>query len=141
MIGYFIKSGDENVSEIFTPYVWKENGFENIFKTIIGEKDYGKDLKLLLIKYYVIGKFEINAPEQPKASNYSTNNKDIAVDVTVMPKDFHDRNDKERRTFIVNSTLSAIDLVRARLSKKKLDIDFDQLISDVEKAGKSFIGQ
>lgn len=139
MIGYFIKSGDESVSDIFTPYVWRERGFETLFKNTIGKKDYGSDLKLLLIKFYVEGKFEISGPEQPKLSNYSTKNKDIAVDIAVTPKDFHNKNDKERRSFVVNSTLNAIDLVREKLSKKKLDIDFDQLLNDVRIAGKKYL--
>ena len=139
MIGYFIKSGDENVSDIFTPYVWREKGFDTFLEKATSGKEYGSDLKLLLIKFYVEGKFDINGPDQPKPGNYSTKNKDIAVEITVKLTDFHNRNDLDRKNFIVSSTLKAIELAREKLSKKKLDIDFDQLLSDVRVTGKKYL--
>ena len=131
MIGYFIKSGDEEVSDLFTPYVWRESGFETLFKNLIGEKNYGSDLSLLLIKFYVEGKFSINGPDQPVVSNYSKRNKDIAVEVRVRPSFFHNKGDKERKKFIVSAVTNAIDLVKEKLSQKKLDIDFEHLKEDV----------
>ncbi|WP_109672055.1 hypothetical protein [Dyadobacter jejuensis] len=132
MIGYYLSTGDEEVSNMFSPYVWKENGLDTLMDLKLAKKNYGDDLDLLLIQYYVEGKFSSYLPEEPKVGNYLKKNKDIAVAIAVTRDVFHDRNEFERREFIVNSTLNAIELVRKRLIKKKLDIDFDSLIRDVK---------
>lgn len=45
---------------------------------------------------------------------------------------FHVKNEFERKEFIVDSTLSAIVLVKNRLEKKKLDINFSAMIKDIK---------
>jgi hypothetical protein len=139
MIGYFLKSGDETTSEMFKPYIWKEHGFGTLFENKFINKDYGTDLKLLLIKYYVEGEFDTNGPEFPKANNYSNKNKDIGVEITVRPEQFHKRNEFERREFIIDSTLNGVKLVRDKLTKKKLDINFEELILDITSVGNEFL--
>lgn len=131
MISYYIKASDE-ICDIFIPYVWKRYGLGQLIEDYLANKKYGNDLNLLLIQYYVEGKFSSYLPESPKVGNYSTKNKDIAVAIGVTRDIFHDRNEFERREFIVDSTLKAVELVKARLTKKKLDIDFDSLIRDVK---------
>src|SRR5690606_26755774 len=113
---------------MFTPYVWKEHGLDTLIEVKLAKENYGTDLDLLLIQYYVEGKFSSYLPEQPKVGNYLKKNKDIAVAIAVTRDIFHDQNEFERREFIVDSTLNAIELVKAKLIKKKLDIDFDRLI-------------
>jgi hypothetical protein len=139
MIGYFLSAGDEIVSNIFTPYVWKENGLGTLLDKEIKNKNYGNDLELLLIKYYVEGRFDVNGPSFPKVSSYSKKNKDIAVDITVTPELFHNRNEFERREFIIDSTLNAVKLVRDKLSPKNLAINFDELLSDVTSVRNSYL--
>ncbi|MDE3183515.1 MAG: hypothetical protein KGM16_08860 [Bacteroidota bacterium] len=140
MIGYFLKAGDESVSEMFSPYIWKEHGFGTLFENAYINKSYGNDLKLILIMYYVEGAFNINGPENLKVNNYSNKKKDISVAITVLPNQFHNRNEFERREFIVDSTLKAVKLVRDKLSKKKnLDIKFEELISDVIEIGDEYL--
>jgi hypothetical protein len=132
MIRYFISAGDESVSDMFSPYVWNNLGFSTLFSNKFSNKSYGSDLKLILIKYYVEGKFEVNGPEKPKVSNYSKKNKDISVAYTVHTNDFHLRDDIERKEFIVESTLNAIILVQEKLFKQRLDIDFEGLLTDIK---------
>ena len=139
MIGYFLKSGDETVSKMFTPYLWQEHGLGTLFENRFLKKDYGPDLKLLLIMYYVEGKFDVNGPSLPKVGNYSNKNKDINVAITVKPGQFHDRNEFERREFIFDSTVNAIKLVRDKLAKKKLNINFDELMSDITLVGNAYL--
>jgi hypothetical protein len=141
MIGYFLKSGDEGVSKMFSPYVWEERGFDTLFKKSFSNKQYGKGLKLLLIMYYVEGEFGVNGPDMTKVSNYSVKNQDISVSITVRAEMFHDRNEFERREFIVDSSLSAIQLVQEKLSKKKLNIKFNELMSDVKEVGNMYLKQ
>jgi len=139
MIKYFLNAGDEAVSNVFSPYIWKDHGLGTLFESEFLNKSYGENLRLLLIMYYVEGKFNINGPEQPKVSNYSNKNKDISVAITVRPEMFHNRNEFERREFIVDSTINAIKLVQSKLSKKKLEIKFDELLSDVIEVGNKYL--
>ena len=139
MLGYFLKSGDETVSKMFTPYIWQEHGLGTLFNNMFSNKVYGPDLKLLLIMYYVEGKFEINGPALTKVNNYSRKNKDINVATTVKLGQFHDRNEFERREFILENTLNAVKLVREKLTKKKLNINFEELMSDIIKAGNAYL--
>jgi hypothetical protein len=139
VIGYFINSGDEAVSLMFTPYIWQEHGLATLFENTYSNKSYGPDLKLLLIMYYVEGKFDINGPWFPKVSNYSSKNKNINVAFTVKPEQFHNRNEFERREFVLDSTINAVKLVKDKLQKRNLDIKFDELISDINSVGKEYL--
>lgn len=124
---------------MFTPYVWKEHGLDTLIEVKLAKENYGTDLDLLLIQYYVEGKFSSYLPEQPKVGNYLKKNKDIAVAIAVTRDIFHDQNEFERREFIVDSTLNAIELVKAKLIKKKLDIDFDRLIKDIKELANVYL--
>lgn len=139
MVGYYISTGDEEVGDRFIPYVWGDNGLGIGIKKDISNKDYGNDLKLLLIKYYVEGKFSRYLPHEPKVNNYMSKCKDISVDIAVTKELFHDRNEFVRREFIVDSTLNAVKLVRDKLKKKKLDIDFEALINDLKEVSEEYL--
>jgi hypothetical protein len=139
MIGFFVGSGDTTVGEMFTPYLWGSNGLANLLEPL-KKKNYGSSLKLLLIEYYVEGEHSsaFNVPHI-KVSNYSSKNKDISVKVPVRRIVFHDTDDLLRRKFLLQTTLEAIELVRIRLERKKLDVDIQRLRSDVEAIGEKFI--
>lgn len=132
MIKYYLSTGDQEGADMFSPYVWNGYGLGALIDAKLSEKSYGADLKLLLIQYYIEGKFSSYLPEQPKLGKYVKKTFDIAVAIGVTRDLFHDRNEFERREFIVDSTVNAIELVKSRLAKKKLDIDFDSLIKDVK---------
>lgn len=131
MVKYYLNSGDEHGSEMFSPYIWGKSGLGTLIDTLLSKDIYGSDLKLLLIQYYVEGEFSRYLPAEPKVNNYSTKNKDISVAIGVPKSLFHDRNEFERREFIVDTTLNAIEMVKVKLEKKKLDIDFLALVHDV----------
>ena len=139
MIGYYLSTGDQQGSDMFSPYVWEVAGFGTLIKKEIRNKDYGDDLELLLIKYYIEGKFSSYLPHDPKLSNYMSKSKDISVDIAVTKELFHDRNEFERREFIVDSTMKAVKLVRDKLKKKKLDIDFDGLMNDIREISEEYL--
>ena len=142
IIRYFLWLGGEDADILFTPYVWGTSGFQYFLEQILSRDIYGNDLKLLLIKFYVVGSvISDEMPSRPKLLNYSRKNKDIAVAFAVTRDKFHDVGERERREFIVNTTLQAIDMVQGRLGKRKLDIDFEALRRDVKKAGIDFIKQ
>lgn len=139
MVKYYLNTGDRLGSDMFSPYVWQGNGVGELIDKISLNKDYGQDLKLLLIKYYIEGEFSGYMPIEPKLGNYSAKNKDIAVDIAVTKELFHERSEFERREFIVDTTLNAVKLVRDKLKKKKLDIDFEALINDIKEASEAFL--
>ena len=138
MIGYYVSCSDE-VCDMFKPYVWDKHGLDTLLKKKNAGKNYGKDLDLLLIQYYVEGKFSSYIPVEPKPGNYKAKSKDIAVAVGVTREAFHNCNEFERREFIVDSTINAINIVKKRLTKKKLDIDFDKLVRDVKGIAEDYL--
>lgn len=140
MIGYYINCSDE-VCDMFNPYIWEEHGLGTLLKRKVRNTDYGGDLNLLLIQYYVEGKFSSYIPAEPKPGNYMKKNKDISVAIGVTPDVFHNRNEFERREFVVDSTINAINIVKNRLTKKKLDIDFDKLLVDVQAVAQEYLKQ
>jgi hypothetical protein len=139
MISYFVAAGDPIVSDIIHPYIWGPDGLADLLRPL-KKKDYGPALKLLLIEYYVEGTYSsaFNIMEV-KVSNYSSKNKDISVKVPVKQIDFHGNDDLQRRKFLLQTTLKAIELVRIRLERKKLAVDMQLLKHDVEVLGKKFI--
>jgi hypothetical protein len=139
MIGYSLIAGDEIVSSMFDPYIWSERGFSTLFKNGLLNKDYGPDLRLLLVMYYVEGKFDVNGPKLPKVGNYSKKDKNISVAITVKDGQFHNRNEFERREFIVDSTIKAVKLVREKPTIRKLNIKFDDLIADIVSVGNVYL--
>src|SRR5262245_12155604 len=121
MIGYFVGSGDTEVGKIFTPYLWGEKGLATLLEPL-KDKNYDGDLRLLLIEYYIEGKFsKIFDLEAIKIRNYSNKNKDISVKVPVTRSSFQDRDENGRRKYLVHTTLNAVELVEKRLTKKKLN--------------------
>ena len=139
MIAYFTSSGDPRVDAMFSPYIWGPSGLGTLLEPL-RQKPYGDDLILLLIQFYVEGQFSyFYFPSQFKVKNYSTKNRDIAVVIPVTRSVFHEASEEQRREFVLRSTLEAISAVRARLEKRKVNVDFDRLVKDVEEIGKVFI--
>ncbi len=68
MIGYFLKTGDPEISEKFGKYSKEYSSFT---KKFIENKVYGNDLKLILIEYHVSGKFLDWEDIHPRVLNYS----------------------------------------------------------------------
>ena len=139
MIGYYISCGDTEVCDVFTPYVGMGKGIGIQIESVMKKENYGNDMELLLIQYYVEGRFSSYLPSQPKLGNYVKKNKDIAVAIGVTRAQFHSRNEFERREFIFDITLNAIKLFNERLIKKKLDINFDKLLCDFQNVAKEYL--
>ena len=138
MIKYFIKSGDPRVDAMFAPYIAGSSGIRTLLK-LLGERDYGDGLTLLLIQFYVEGQFPVFGPAGLKVRNYSTKNKDIAVAIPVTPSRFHEVSETQRREFVLKSTLDAVTAAERRLQKRHLHIDFDLLRHDVESIGQAYL--
>lgn len=138
MVGYYVSSGDREADNLFAPYIWGPTGLATFLKPL-ERRNYGPGLKLLLIECYVEGQFTEQLFDVIRVRNYSKKDKDISAQVPIRRSDFHDCTDRQRRQFLLNTTLEVIDLVRRRLEKRKLEIDFDHLRQDVENYGKAFL--
>jgi hypothetical protein len=132
MIGFFEKAGDPEAGALFDPYIWGEQGIRTLVEKGLAGKTYGKDLKLILIRFYVEGKYPVNGPDQPKVSRYSTKERAISVGIPVRKESFHEVDTDKRKRFIVDSIRTALTLVEERSRKRKLDIRFEELHEDVE---------
>lgn len=104
---------------------------------------YWKDLELLLIQYHIStpnNLWDFNyALELKTLGNYSSKEKAISVIIPVILEEFLNLSPYERKKKFADDALYAVKLVRDRLEKKKLDIDFDKLISDVEKCNEEYL--
>ena len=54
---------------------------------------------------------------------------------------FQDWNEYDRRKYIISSTVDAIKLVQEKLEKKKINIRFNELLSDIIEIGNSYLKQ
>lgn len=76
-----------------------------------------------------------------KLWNYSPKGKSISVIVPVILEEFLKLSPEERKQKFADDALYAIKLVKERLKKKKLDINFEKLISDLEKCNEEYLTQ
>lgn len=76
-----------------------------------------------------------------KLWNYSPKGKSISVIIPVVLEDFLKLSPQERRKKFAYDAIYAVSLVRERLKKKKLDINFEKLISDLEKCNEEYLKQ
>jgi len=140
VVSYFLDLGGEDANELFSPYVWGTSGLGDVMEKRLSGKRYGKDITLILIRYHVYGSLNpLGAPNDVKVSNYMSKTKDVGVSFPVKPHQFKDVSERERRLFVVTTTLQAIDLVERKLGKRKLDIDFESLRRDVKEATDEYL--
>lgn len=125
MLSFFIKTGDPEVDAVFMPYMWGDEGLKGFIETHVNACNYGRGLKLLLIKVYVEGRFEVYGPENILVSNYSKIREETTVAFTVHQTNFDGRSDNERKTFLAKMVLSAVEEVRAKHGKKIPNFNFE----------------
>ncbi|MFA6096301.1 MAG: hypothetical protein WC788_01580 [Candidatus Paceibacterota bacterium] len=137
MIGYFIETWGPEIGNIFDKYI---DEYKNIYiKKYIRNKHYGKGLELLLIRYRISGKFRKYEEIKPEVLNYSKKNNDIGVVVRVKAEDFLALSDQQKKQLLADTTKQAVLDVRKKLEKKKLDINFDQLLKDLEEVNAKYL--
>ncbi|HPA62822.1 MAG TPA: hypothetical protein PLM72_10185 [Spirochaetota bacterium] len=132
MIRFFVKSGDTEVDCMFSPYIWSDRGIDAYIKKYINQSNYSKDLDFLLIMFYVEGKFFDQPVENGKVSNYSSKDKSISVAIDVSKDKFHNKNDDERKKYIIESIILSVNIVAGKLQMKKMEFDKNKLLKDLE---------
>ncbi len=98
-----------------------------------GQRDsYGVGLKTLLISYIFDGYPNEYRVRRSIVSNYRKD-ESIKVEYVVRFNDFHNCTNEERKKYLYNSVIKAIELVHERLRKKKeIQVDFNLLQSDMK---------
>ncbi|MDD2516358.1 MAG: hypothetical protein PHF46_04450 [Candidatus Gracilibacteria bacterium] len=72
-------------------------------------------------------------------TNYSSKDKSISVIIPIVLKDFFNLPEYDRMQKFCNDSIYAVNLVGEKMKKKKLDIDFDKLLLDLEKCNNDFL--
>lgn len=132
MIGFFFDGGDEQVTDLFKSYLWSDAGIDHYIKKYIKKNCYSQDVELLLVMFYVEGKYLENPNQDGKISNYRASEKSISYSVDVTRDKFHKKTDYERRKFIVDSIVRAVEAISIRMIKKKMNFEKDKLLLDLD---------
>jgi len=129
IIGCFVSSmnGDSN-GILFRDYIWKENGFCDDLKRL-NHEDYGKDLILILFKFYV-NPIPYLLQNLKEIENYRKNEKSIGIPVIITDENFFSRSEEGRYDFLKKSILQKLDLLAEVVKKKKLDTNVKRLKDD-----------
>jgi hypothetical protein len=121
----------EEKSELFDTYIWGEFGIRDPLKTL-KRSDYGEDLKLALLQFYVLPLLEQLA-HLKEIERYRPKERAIGIPIIIHDENFFNRSDLERRRFLKNAILEKLDLLAKVVKRNKLDTDIELLKSDVHK--------
>ena len=136
MIGYFTLAGDIYADSPFGAY---QQSFANLVKQRIGDRRYGDGLDLILIQYYLEGKYLHQVKKDYRVQGYRKKEKSVAAIVWVA-RSFGNRPETEKRQFIIDSTLEVIKLVHIKMDRLGYkNIEFDRLTADVRGCADEYI--
>ena len=130
-INYYVYSGDPEVGERFTAIIFGRNRLSEQLKEHLN-KSYGKDLKIILLRYYLDGKIAQFPHPKRQLSNFLKKEKAIVCNFNISQNTLIKKTDLEIIEFIKTTSLEGIRLVKDKFSKKEFHFDFDLLIKDVE---------
>jgi len=141
MIWYFTKQ--YWIDELWDKFDKEQNIYKNYQKNVIINTKYWNDLELLLIQYHLSTKKDIMpfeyALKEKTVSNYSSKEKSISVIIPVVLKDFYKLSEYERMEKFADDTIYAVNQIRDRLKKKKLDFNDELLLLDLKKCKEDFL--
>jgi hypothetical protein len=141
MVSFFLKAGDPQVSDAFTPYLWGAQGLGTFVDTYVNTGHYGEGVKSLLIQVYVEGQFEVHGPEQVRVGNYSKAREEMSVAFTVRREDFQGRSDQQRKAFLSAMLRQAVAEIQRKQAKKAPRFDFQALFENVVTATEKYSGR
>lgn len=118
-------------SKLFTPYIFGEKGISDSLKKLKHE-DYGKDIILILFKFYVkpIPYLLQNLKE---IESYRKNEKSMGIPIIITDENFFDANEEQRYYFLKQAILQKLDLLTELVKKEKLDTKMALLKSDIDR--------
>lgn len=129
MIGFFTIT-DVFAGQTIDQYLGRQTGFDTLLQNHLKNEHYGDDLKLLLISFIIEGQFKRDLPSKITASSFGKKDRAVEVKIPVKMREFVLFSESDRKKFIVESIIAAVNAARIRHGEK-LDTDFDRLIQDV----------
>lgn len=136
LIKFFILAGDTQVTNAF--HLYQKPYRDIIEKRLVGKK-YAESLNMILIEYHLEGKYHL-FPEKPiRLLNYTLKSRSIAIVIGVS-RDFGSWLEGKKRSFLVSTTTTVVELVKERMDHKGLtDIDFNRLLADLETCSNEYL--
>jgi len=109
-------------------YVWGSKGIDNEIKTL-KHKDYGKDIELILLKFYA-NPMPFEQAELKNIENYDKKDKSIGINIFVTDDNFFNQQNEKRDLFFKESIFGRLILLSEIIKKKKLDLNIELLKKD-----------
>ena len=116
-------------AEEFRSYIWGEFGISVPLKKL-KRTDYGEDLKLALLQFYVLPLLELLAVLKD-IERYRAKERAIGIPIIIHDENFFNRSELERRDFLKTSILEKLDLLAVVVKRNKLDTNIELLKVDV----------
>ena len=145
LLGCFLKIGFdtnsspqdfEDLAKAFSPYIWGEKGISTTLKKL-KNKDYGRDLALILFEFYV--KPSTDEIQMLKdIGSYRKKELSIGIPIIVNDANFFSKLEEERYDFLKQSILTKLELLSGVVKKKKLDTNMELLKSDLQEIFSSY---
>jgi len=135
MIGYFVKSGDISMSQKILPYI------KEISRIISDRMDsnYGQGLNILLIKYYLEGKYLAIPNEEYRIENYREVDHSLSI-VFYIPKKLISYSAFEMKNTIIQTSFLAIQMAKEKIENEKIfDVDFKKILFDYKICAELFL--
>ena len=118
------------ISKLFRSYIWGGKGINDTLKKMKHE-DYGKDLVLTLLKFY-LNPIPYELEHLKPIENYRKSEKAIGIPIIVNDENFFSKSESERYNFLIETILQKLDLLEEVVKKKKLDTNMELLKSDLK---------
>jgi hypothetical protein len=125
------KINAKNQGDLFHTYIWGNNGICDTLKKL-NHDDYGKDLKLALLQFYVNPiAYELNDLKEIEA--YRKKEKAIGIPIIITDENFFSKSTTDRNNFLREAIFAKLDLLETVVKKRKLDTDIIRLKEDLER--------
>ncbi len=124
------KEGASFDSQTFRSYIWGDSGIDIKLKRLSYE-DYGKDLKLILLQFYV-KPMQLELKNLKEIESYRKKEKAIGVPIVITEDNFFNKKEKDRRDFLKKIILDKMNVLEDVVKKRKLDTNMSNLKLDLE---------
>ena len=140
IISYFFRIGFDanfeegeamNLAQEFRKYLINDSFLDKLEK--LKHVDYGNDIKLILIEFYVKPTLIELKYLKNEIGNYRKNEKSIGVPIIINDENFFVKSEEDRLIFLKESTFQKLNLLKEVIKRRKLDTNIDLLIMDIEK--------
>ncbi|OSI16908.1 hypothetical protein [Neisseria dumasiana] len=134
LLGAFAITGDGTVAKAYSEMMYGSWGIASKFPMFFPRGQYGKDLDLILLEFFVLGELNwFSAPQKISMGRYSKKNKDISVKIPIpMNISLAILNNDESivKNFIFDTFSTIGDLIGLSKPLKKTDFDVERFKKD-----------